>query len=329
MSFGLTSTLKLLRGPAPDVVYMNTWPIFAQWLNTFVLHRRRVPVLCAIKDLYPETFTDTGQLSAEHPLIRLTRVIDNRVYERSALVAPLNSAMQEYLATTRGIRSDKIIVVPDWLDASYFPRKQPKNCSFRRDHGFTSDQFLAMFVGSLTRMAGLELYVEAAERLRYRADIQILLVGDGAMREQMQVMIGRRNLQNIRLIYPLTVDDVPKVQAASDVLMLSLLPGAAKHATPSKMIFYMFSERPVVANVAPDGPPARIINDAGCGYVVPQNDSQALADRLTHMADHRESLVKLGENARLYAESNFLKENGLPRVCDILENVVHEHDSQP
>ena len=37
-------------------------------------------------------------------------------------------------------------------------------------------------VGSMTRMAGLELYVQAAERLRHRQDMLILLVGDGAMR---------------------------------------------------------------------------------------------------------------------------------------------------
>ena len=30
VSFGITSTLQVMREPTPAVVYMNTWPIFAQ-----------------------------------------------------------------------------------------------------------------------------------------------------------------------------------------------------------------------------------------------------------------------------------------------------------
>jgi glycosyltransferase involved in cell wall biosynthesis len=319
VSFGITSTLQLMREPTPDVVYMNTWPIFAQWMNTVVLSHHRVPVICAVKDLYPETFSNTGRISQNNPIIWLTKAIGTHVYRQSTLIAPLNPLMKEYIIADRDIYPEKVRVLPDWIDASHFPRHQPKDWGFRRKHAFSSDLFLAMYVGSMTHMAGLELYIETAERLRQRQDIRILLVGDGAMREKIEVAIRQKALDNIQMIYPLKPEDVAEVQAAADVLVLSLLRGAAEHATPSKLISYMFSQRPVLASVHACSSPARIIQDAKCGYVIRQGDPKELAVKLEQMADDRTSLQQLGENSRRYAEENFLKDNILPRVCNLLE----------
>ena len=300
---------------------MNTWPIFAQWMNTFVLYKRRVPVICAVKDLYPETFLGCSVGSKINPLIRMAEAIDRQVYRQCALVVPLNSFTKDCLIATRSLSPDKVHVVHDWVDASPFLEDQPKFNGFRRKHKITSEIFLAMYVGSITRMAGLDIYINAAERLCHRKDIRILLVGDGGMRKEIEMKIQEKGLTNIQVIYPLKPEDVPEVQAASDVLMLSLLPGVADHTTPSKLMFYMFSTRPILAAVREDGPPARIIREAECGYVIPQNNAHDLADRLEKIADERASLKPLGQKARCYAEANFLKENALPVICNLIEKV--------
>lgn len=329
ISFGLTSTLQLLREPVPDVVYMNTWPLFAQWMNTYVLCRRGVPVICVVKDLYPESFFNAGRISATHPVVRLAIAIDVRVYEQSALVTALNPLMAAHIITTRRVPPSQIRVVHDWVDVVHFHKNQPKNGSFRQQHNLSADLFVAMYVGSMTRMAGLELYVQAAERLRHRRDIRLLLVGDGAIREEVEATIRRQGLENIQVLYPLRPEEVPAVQAAGDVLMLSLLPGGAEHATPSKLIFYMFSQRPVLASVQADSPPAHIIREAQCGYVVRQGDPKDLAERLEQMADDRAALQQLGDKARRYAEAHFLKASVLPQMCDLIEQLGQRWHTSP
>ena len=321
ISFGFTSTLQLTRGPVPDVVYMNTWPLFAQWINTYALSRRGVPVICAVKDLYPESFFGDDQRSEKKMVMSLVRGIDRQVYHQSSLVVPLNPIMAEHIISTRSIAAQKVRAIYDWVDASGVAKNQPKWNNFRTRHGFSAELFLAMYVGSMTRMAGLKIYVEAAERLRYRQDICILLVGDGAMRKEIELLIQQKRLENIKVIYPLKPEDVPGVQAAADVLMLSLLAGGADHALPSKLIYYMLSQRPIIASVKNDGPPGRIIREAKCGDVVQQGSPQDLAEHIEKMADTRTFLQQLGENARCYAEEHFSKENVLPRFCDLIEKI--------
>lgn len=159
ISFALTSTLQLLQAPHPDVVYMNNWPIFAQWLNTTVLYRRRVPVICVVHDLYPETFAETGSLSENSLPMRVMAILDKGVYRQSAVVTALNAVQQAYLIESRKIPSEKVVVFPDWIDASNFPPDAPRDNAFRNQHDLSADLFVAMYVGSMTRMAGLELYI--------------------------------------------------------------------------------------------------------------------------------------------------------------------------
>jgi glycosyltransferase involved in cell wall biosynthesis len=322
ISFGVTSTLQLTRAPRPDVVYMNTWPLLAEWISTLALARRDIPVICSVKDLYPESLLGNEvQGTVTKMAASIARTIDKQTFRRSAVVAPLNPIMAEHIVATRSIPAEKVRVVYDWVDASQVPVDQPKWNGFRKQHGFSAELFLAMYVGSMTRMAGLKLYVEAAELLRHRQDIRILLVGDGSMRQEIESLIQQKELANIRVIYPLEPGDVPEVQSAADVLMLSLLPGGAEHALPSKLISYLFSQRPVVASVNSDGPPGRIIRDGGCGSITRQGNAQDLADQLERMADDRPSLTELGENARRFAEEHFSKDNALRRACNLIEEV--------
>lgn len=322
ISLGITSTLAMMREPAADVVYLAARPIFAKWLGAFLANRRDVPIVCSVKDLYPETFVYSVGASSGNPIFRLLRFLDKWTYDRSSLITALNRTQADYMIADRGLPPEKVAVFQDWVDASQFPENDVRDGPFRKKHGYSTDQFLAMYVGSLTRMAGLDLYIEAAEQLRHRKDIRLVLVGDGAMRGDMESAIAARDLDNIDVIYPLTPDQVPDVQAAADVLLLSLLPGAAAHTTPSKLVFYMFSGRPVLASIEAEGPPASIIRGAEIGHVVDQGDARRFAAQLIEMADEKASLITMGSNARRYALANFSRDNVLPAICDAIEEVA-------
>lgn len=136
LSFALTSTIQLLRAQRPDVVYMNTWPLFAQWLNTAVLYRRKIPAICVVHDIYPETFAEMGKLSKDGLMTRLLTAMDKQVYKQSAMVTALNPVQRMYLIESRNIPSEKVKVFHDWIDADHFLPDQPQDNSFRSQHNF-------------------------------------------------------------------------------------------------------------------------------------------------------------------------------------------------
>lgn len=323
ISFGLSSTWQMLmEKPLPDVVYINTWPLFSQGLNSWLLKRLDVPIFCSIQDVYPESLTGRGIIHSHSLVARLIHRVNKCFLHRCAMVASICLPMVELLIKNRELPSEKVKLIPNWLDASPFSPDFPKNGQFRNKFGIDSNIFLSVFAGSLTMAAGVDLYVQVAEKILNRQDIRILLVGDGSMRKKLESNIFSKQLNNIQVVSPLERDVVPEVQAAADVLLMSLSGEMAQSAVPSKLIAYMFSGRPIIASVSSENISARILIDANAGFVLPPDDPQAVADLLILLAENRMSLEQLGKNARKYAEANFSKQIVLPYLANLLESVA-------
>jgi colanic acid biosynthesis glycosyl transferase WcaI len=324
ITFGLSSTLGLITSKPADVVYMNTWPIFSQNLNSIALKFRKVPIVCYVQDIYPESMTAKRLLKETNFLARMILKMDISHLKRCDLILTLADSMRDLLISQRNLSKDKITVVPNWLDESPYMKSYPKVNSFREQHGLDQETFVAMFAGSLTMSAGLYNYIDAAKHLRNRENIKILLVGDGSMRQSIEQQIKDDNLKNIQVIYPLLPSDVPEIQAAADVLLMSLSGSMAQNAAPSKQVAYMLSGRPIVASISSKGTPAQIINDSKAGFVLPPDDSSAIADLLIELADNPSSLGQLEKNARKYAVDNFAKGVVLPHLADLIESLAHK-----
>ncbi len=322
ISFGFTSSINLLLARRADLVYMNTWPIFSQLMNSLVLRIKNTPVVASVQDIYPESLIDKGMLKEKGWLSGIMRKLDRSFLNHCSKVTTLSPFMRELLLKSRGIPAEKVEFVPNWSDETAFADHLPIEGTFRQKYDISKDTFVALFAGSLTLSAGLPLYIKTAELLRYHSNIQIILAGDGSLRESMQQAISDKGLSNIRIIYPLNPQDVPVVQAAANVLLLSLTGAMAQNSAPSKQIAYMFSGRPIVANLMETDYPAQIIQEAKSGFVLPPGDAQALADLLIRLSTDRSQLEQMGRNARLFAFDNFSKSKILPKLLVLCERQI-------
>lgn len=322
ITFGLTSTWQLYLEQRPDIVYMDTWPVFAQGLNSWVLKHFKVPIVCSVQDIFPESLIERGLIQPNSFFSRILQQLDAQHLFRCTQVTTLSHSMVELLIKNRKLPPGKVQYIPNWLDADQFPIDLPKNNSFRVSLGIDPGKFLAVFVGSLTASAGVELYIEVAERLSSDVNVKILLVGDGVSRSKIEREIADKELKNIQVIYPLEQKKVPYVQAAADVLLLSLSGKILNSAAPSKLISYMFSGRPIIASVYSQSVPAQIISEAHAGFILPSQNAQAISDLLRQLSANRFLIYELGKNAKRYAEGNFSKSVVLPQLVNLLEVVA-------
>src|ERR1039458_5170759 len=62
VSFGLSGGLAMAMLRRPDVIYANTWPIFASGIAALVARFRRIPIVVSVQDVYPESLFSLGRL---------------------------------------------------------------------------------------------------------------------------------------------------------------------------------------------------------------------------------------------------------------------------
>lgn len=187
-----------------------------------------------------------------------------------------------------------LIVAPNGVDLERYA-KLPSPKAARRALKL-NDAFTVGYTGHLYAGRGAELVLELARAL---PKMQFLLVG-GREQDVARVRNEARELQNVTLTGFVPNAELPRYQAAADVLSMPYarqVAGSsggdiAPYLNPMKMFEYLASGRPIVSS---DLPILREVLNEKNAVILPSNDAAAWADalrRLQKSASKRAALAK-------------------------------------
>ncbi|MGI8891605.1 MAG: glycosyltransferase [Chthoniobacterales bacterium] len=165
-------------------------------------------------------------------------------------------------------------------------------------------------VGRLVAFKGFEFLLAACAELKTRhLNFQCQIVGDGPLRGKLETMIADLDLNDrVELCGSLSQDEVYAKLRACDIFALASVIDAegASDVFPTVIMEAMTCARPVVSTTVA-GIPESVV-DGVTGYLVPPNDSAALADALAKLgeADLRARFGAAGR-ARMTCEFNVAK----------------------
>src|SRR6202000_3262829 len=70
IGFAITSSVRVLFAPRPDIIYMNSWVIIASGMASAAAWLRGIPVAMSIQDAYPESLSHQKRIAPESVLFR-------------------------------------------------------------------------------------------------------------------------------------------------------------------------------------------------------------------------------------------------------------------
>lgn len=318
LSFGVSSVpTSLRRLKDVDVALVYASPATAAFGAMALKWRHKVPYVVHVPDLWPESVLQSGFLPE-----RINRVVGrflhaglDRMYRSSAAVT-VTSPGQADRIQDRGVPSEKIHFIPNWVDEDVFhPRL--RDPALRAALGIRAD-VVVMYAGNLGRYQSLDTLLQAAELVRDDESILFLLLGDGVERPRLESLVRSKGLNNVRFLGVQPYREMSQYLALGDlhVVSLSNLP-LFEHTLPSKLAATMASGKPVLASLTGDG--ARLVRDAGAGYVVPPEQAEAMADAIRQFQraspQERQSL---GEKANRYYRDNLSASVVASRLSSVL-----------
>lgn len=292
----------LVRGLRPDaLVYHGAQPAVAM-LTRIVAGAIGRPYFVNITDLAAELARDVGIVGP-----RLYRVLDAfefAAYRGAAGASVLCRRFAEALVE-HGYPADRIRLSPDPIDVELI-RPVTRDPAFRTRSGLPGDAFVVLHAGSMGLKQGLMNIVEAATRTR-GTRVCWVLVGDGEAKDDLAAAVRARGLDDAVRFAPLQrEDEMSRMFAGADALLLNQLRAVKDTAIPSKLLTYMAAGRPVLAAVNPGSQAAEILREADGGSVVAPEDPDALAAAAQwYAAQSPSTLASLGARNRAYAEEHF------------------------
>jgi len=90
---------------------------------------------------------------------------------------------------------------------------------------------------------------------------------------------------------------------------------------PSKILSIMAAGRPVVACMNLDGDAPRLLEEAGCGYVLPPEDPVILADHILKLYEGEGLREEMGRKGGEYAERELALTVAAKRYVELIKRI--------
>ena len=170
-------------------------------------------------------------------------------------------------------------------------------------------------VGRIAPSSGTDLFIGASLKLlESRPDIQILIVGDGPMRDECAGLIGGDR----RFFLTGWTNDVPLFLRAIDIFVSPVRWGGVGRALTEAMACSL----PVIACDA-DGV-SEVVKDHHTGLLIPPDDEEEMAAKLVYLLENREIGVELGERAGEAVREKYSSRIMVGEIMKLYEEILSE-----
>ena len=183
-------------------------------------------------------------------------------------------------------------------DTSHIPAR---GC-FRAKNGFAAEEFLAVYAGNLGVKQGLNILLEAAQRLGGNHSIRVVICGDGAEQAALRRSMEIRRLSNVSML-PLQFGlDYRELLVDSDVSLITQQSGCGNAFFPSKLLVTLAYGSPVITVADDESALARAVAEGRFGINLRPGQPEQLASILSELANDQERLRQWSENGRIYVK---------------------------
>jgi len=295
VSYFLSACYAGLYLDRPDVVVALTDPPIVGLAAYLAARRFGVPLVMSYRDIFPEVARLLEDFQSE-TVNRVLHGVNCFLVRHAERSVALGETMRYRLIEGKGADAARTVVIPDWADCTEIV-PGPKRNPFSLAHGL-AETFVVMHSGNIGLSQGLETVVQAAAYLKEFPDIQLVFVGEGVKKPDLEAQARTMGLQNVRFLPYQPKERLAESFATADVFIISLQQGLAGYIVPSKLYGILAAGRPYVAAVEETCEVAAITQQYNCGLVVKPGDAAALAQQILTLYHDRELAHYLGTHAR-------------------------------
>lgn len=261
-----------------DVLVFQSPSLFATLSGWFLGRVTRARVVMWASDIWPDLLMRIGQLKPGLTA-KVLFWLERWGYTRSDLVAVTNPGARSQVTDRFDVATT---VFSNGVDTSFF-RPGLRSESLRAEFGAGPDDFLVGYVGLHGLFQGLSAVIDAAELLRDRPDIKIVMMGNGVVKADLEAAAAEKGLTNLAFFDPRPKSDMPVMLCSIDASLVPLaapMPGTM----PSKVYEALAAGTPIIVAKHCEG--EAFVNQFDVGRTFEPTDGAELAEAIRSLADH-------------------------------------------
>jgi colanic acid biosynthesis glycosyl transferase WcaI len=323
ISFGLSTFVFIIRQKNVDVIYTNTWPIFATGLLVIASKIKKYKVVISVQDLYPESLVAQRRISSNSPIVAMFIFFDKWIVKNCEHIIVLSEWFESVYVKSRLVKKSKISVIKNWVkddDILQIERLSARLDVERYiDHSFDKDDTICIYGGNIGTASGLDEFIEFIPKINIR--VKFIFAGDGSLVSELRRLVGEKKMNDrVFFISPWPGEMTSLVLSAADILLLPTAKDQEFSSVPSKLITYMLASRPIMLIANCESEIAKELKKAQCGLVISDRSSEIVTNRFSEFLQKNDKMKeKMGLCGRQYAKNNYSHELSVNKIYSLLK----------
>ena len=298
--------------PKPDAVVVSSpsmLPIVAalKWKRRF-----KCKVFFEVRDIWPLTLQELGNLSRFHPLVMFMRYFECLAYRKSDLVISLlPNASKHY--EKGGMPASNFRYLPNGVESELTDVPS----TFHWPSSIAPSDFVVGYGGSIGKANALRYLMEAAQLLKDEKNIHFVCVGKGDQLDALKQQAS--GLSNVHFLPPVEKREFLSMLKKFRLCYIGLERESLFRfgVSPNKLFDYMLAKRPVLYAIDSGNKP---VYEATCGWSVEAGNPQHIAGAIREAAQTSKSeLDRLGENGYRFVMENHTYAHLAKRLVAFIE----------
>lgn len=269
-----------------------------------------------IQDLQVDVARELELINSKILLSILYRA-EKVILKNANIISSISEGMREKIFS-KAIDKQKYFMLPNWVETNFIKPQEP-NFSKLKHYGFTNNNFIVLYCGSIGEKQGLEILIDAAKHLEGFQNIKFLICGNGVQKDALISYAESKELNNIIFENTLPYNELPNLLSIAHIHLVIQKAATSDLLMPSKLTTILSAGGVSIITANQDTTLYNIIHKHNLGICIEPGSALALSETILFMYNNYSIMENKKLNARNYALSFLDKENILNRLRLILE----------
>jgi glycosyltransferase involved in cell wall biosynthesis len=299
-----------------DVIIASSGPLTIGIPGILAKILRGKPFIFEIRDLWPTGAIELGALKNKF-MIRMAKWLELICYKKADHVIAASVGQLQHVKSL--LPNTNVSVITNGSD-NHLIREMDLRLNLPE---WALNKKLVIYAGTLGLIDDCATVVYLAKEFedRKRNEIEVVLVGDGKERNELEKLAGSLALKNIHFMGQTSKENVMRWLTHSHISLLTVKNVKfLDTASPNKIFDAFAAGIPMVQNT--QGWIKEYFEQRRCGLTVPQSNPSAMADAILRILDEPGLWLEMSENARKAALEDFDRDKLSSKMLDIIEETV-------
>ncbi|MBT0812914.1 glycosyltransferase family 4 protein [Litoribacter ruber] len=290
-------------------VFITTNPTFLIITISLLKRIRKFNLEILVHDVFPENLVPAGLIKQNSFKYNAFSKIYNYSYQNADRLIVLGEDMKKLMIKKISPKNVQIDIIPNWADKEIYPLDDFNISDYLGID--VKDKIVFGFAGNLGRVQGVLEFIELFNQSQNQ-EIVLIIIGDGALRPDIEKKIKNENIQNIYYLGSRSRSEQNLFLNACHIGLITLINGMKGLGVPSKSYNLMAAGKPLFYIGDYNSEIDVYVKKYNCGWSFSWvNEAEILTFLKNASSQLLPEIMEKGSNSKCAAESNYSKESVL------------------